>query len=184
MKSAFKGVIFWIGQKDVEVQLSANKGMVLSKKCEEMQAGYAQKLSEVENAYTEKLKQVHTGYQKAMKKIQAMDQERESLLKDKKELQEKYTQKSRYLVKLYVLEGTLYYERSINRRLDAVDINLMARVDRREQKLIFKELLKPKAIIILKAVGFANELIWFTNGRLKIVSSALCQTEEEAGRNV
>ena len=43
--------------------------------------------------------------------------------------------------------------------MDAVDINLMAWVDRRGQKLIFKELLKPKEINSLKSISSADELI-------------------------
>ena len=97
MKSAFKGVIFWIEQKDVEVQLSVNKALHFRQKCEQMQAAYSQKMSQVEEAYTAKLQQVHSGYQKAMKKIQGMEHEREIMMKDKKEIQEKYTEKSRYL---------------------------------------------------------------------------------------
>lgn len=97
MKSAFKGVTFWIGQKDVEVQLSVNKALQFRQKCEEMQAAYSQKMSQVEEAYTSKLQQAHAGYQKAMKKIQAMENEKEAMQKDKKEIQEKYTEKSRFL---------------------------------------------------------------------------------------
>jgi hypothetical protein len=96
MKSAFKGVVFWIGQKDVEVQVSVNKALHFRQKCEQMQAAYTQKMSQVEEAYTAKLQQVHSGYQKALKKIQGLEQERETTLKDKKEIQEKYTEKSRY----------------------------------------------------------------------------------------
>lgn len=98
MKSAFKGVVFWIGQKDVEVQLSVNKALHFRQKCEQMEAAYSQKMSQAEEAYNAKLQQVHAGYQKAMKKIQAMEQERETTQKDKKEIQEKYTEKSRFLI--------------------------------------------------------------------------------------
>lgn len=84
MKSAFKGVVFWIGQKDVENQVTVNKAMALKQKCEEMQS-----------KYMEKLEQVHAAYQKAMKKVQALEHEKDQLTKDKNELQEKYTEKSR-----------------------------------------------------------------------------------------
>ncbi|KAL3699973.1 hypothetical protein R1sor_017995 [Riccia sorocarpa] len=89
MKSAFKGVVFWIGQKDVEAQLTVNKAIELRQKFEEMQ-----------NKFKEKLQQVHTGYQKAVKKIQALQEEKESLLKEKNELQEKYAEKARQKRKL------------------------------------------------------------------------------------
>ncbi|KAJ7547563.1 hypothetical protein O6H91_08G092200 [Diphasiastrum complanatum] len=89
MKSAFKGVIFWIEQKDVEAQLTVTKARQLHKKYEEMQSKYMQKIE-----------QVHSGYQKAMKKIQALEQEKESLAKDNAELQEKFAEKSRSKRKL------------------------------------------------------------------------------------
>ncbi|CAM6082780.1 unnamed protein product [Calypogeia fissa] len=89
MKSAFKGVVFWIGQKDVEAQVTVTKAMQLREKFEEMQT-----------KYMEKLQQVHSAYQKAMKKLQALEEEKESILKDKNELQEKYSEKSRQKRKL------------------------------------------------------------------------------------
>lgn len=95
MKSAFKGVVFWIGQKDVEVKVTVNKAMQLRQKCEQIQTSYTEKMKQVEASYLGKLQEVHGGYQKAMKKIQAMDHEQENLMKDKVELQEKYTEKSR-----------------------------------------------------------------------------------------
>ena len=85
MKSAFKGVMFWLGQKEVESQLTISKAVQLKKKYEEMQT-----------KYMEKLEQVHAAYQKAMKKCQLLEHEKENLVKDKNELQEKYTEKSRY----------------------------------------------------------------------------------------
>lgn len=102
MKSAFKGVVFWIGQKDVEVQLSVNKALQFRQKCEQMQDDYSQKMNQVEEAYNSKLQQVHAGYQKAMKKIKDMEHEKETMQKDKKEVQEKYTEKSRFQTSLSV----------------------------------------------------------------------------------
>ena len=95
MKCAFKGVNFWIEQKDVEVQLSVNKAGQFRQQCEQMQAVYNQKMGQVEEAYSTKLQQVQAAYQKAMKKIQGIEQEKEAIVKDKKEIQEKYTEKSR-----------------------------------------------------------------------------------------
>ncbi|KAH9330387.1 hypothetical protein KI387_002495, partial [Taxus chinensis] len=90
MKSAYRGVAFWMGQKDVEMQATVSKIMQQYRgKCEEMQG-----------KFTEKLEQVHTAYQKAVKKIHLMQQEVESLTKDKEELQEKYAEKSRQKRKL------------------------------------------------------------------------------------
>eukprot|EP00897_Mesotaenium_endlicherianum_P001039 jgi/Mesen1/10936/ME000095S10268 len=89
MKSAFKGVTFWIGQKEVEGQLIVTKAMHLKQKYEEMQV-----------KYMEKLEQTHTAYQKAMKKVQYLEHEKDNLLKDKTELQDKYSEKSRQKRKL------------------------------------------------------------------------------------
>lgn len=86
MKSAYKGVMFWIGQKEVESQLTVNKAMHLKQKYEEMQ-----------EKYVEKLEQVHAAYQKAMKKIKMLENEKENMNRDKLELQQKYTEKSRYV---------------------------------------------------------------------------------------
>ncbi|BBM99145.1 E3 ubiquitin-protein ligase CCNP1IP1 [Marchantia polymorpha subsp. ruderalis] len=96
MKSAFKGVVFWLGQKDVEAQVTVSKAMQLRQKFEEMQT-----------KYMEKLQQVHAGYQKAMKKLQCVQEEKDSLLKDRKELQEKYAEKARQKRKLEEMYETL-----------------------------------------------------------------------------
>nr|XP_024382544.1 E3 ubiquitin-protein ligase CCNB1IP1 homolog isoform X3 [Physcomitrium patens] len=105
----------WINM-DVEVQLSVNKALHFRQKCEQMQGAYAQKMRQVEEAYTAKLQQVHSGYQKAMKKIQAMDHEKEVMLKDKKEIQEKYTEKSRQKRKLEEMYDALRKEYELLRR--------------------------------------------------------------------
>lgn len=84
MKSAYKGVIFWIGQKDVETQATMSKVIQMRKRFEEMQTKYA-----------EKMEQLHGAYEKAMKRIQQLEAENESIKKDQAELQEKYTEKSR-----------------------------------------------------------------------------------------
>lgn len=84
MKSAYKGVMFWIGQKEVESQVTFSKAMHLKQKYDEMQ-----------NKYMEKLEQVHGAYQKAMKKIQMLEHEKENMMRDKAELQQKYTEKSK-----------------------------------------------------------------------------------------
>ncbi|XP_057859580.2 E3 ubiquitin-protein ligase CCNB1IP1 homolog isoform X1 [Cryptomeria japonica] len=100
MKSAYKGVAFWLGQKDVEMQATVSKVLQQYRgKCEEMQT-----------KFTEKLEQVHTAYQKAVKKIHLMQQEVESLSKDKEELQEKYAEKSRQKRKLEEMYDALRNE--------------------------------------------------------------------------
>ena len=53
-------------------------------KCEGMQA-----------KFSEKMEQVHTAYQKMGKRCQMMEQEVANLTKDKQELQEKFSEKSR-----------------------------------------------------------------------------------------
>ena len=85
MKSAYRSVMFYLGQKELEMQCKMNKIVgQCRQKCEAMQ-----------EKFTEKLEQVHTAYQKMAKRCQIMEQEIENLSKDKQELQEKYAEKSR-----------------------------------------------------------------------------------------
>ena len=77
--------MFYIGQKELEMQFKMNRIVAQCKqKCETMQ-----------EMLTEKLEQVHTEYQKMAKRCQMLEQEIESLSKDKQELQEKFSEKSR-----------------------------------------------------------------------------------------
>ncbi|MCO5587859.1 hypothetical protein L7F22_041811 [Adiantum nelumboides] len=99
MKSAFKGISFWIGQKDVEAQLTMKKAMQLRQRFEQMQT-----------KFQEKLEQLHGAYQKAVKRIQASEQEIETLSKDRAELQEKYAEKSRQKRKLEEMYDNLRNE--------------------------------------------------------------------------
>lgn len=86
MKSAYRSVMFYIGQKELEMQFKMNKVVAQCRqKCEAMQA-----------KFSEKLEQVHAAYQKMAKRCQIMEQEIESLSKDKQELQEKFAEKSRF----------------------------------------------------------------------------------------
>ncbi|XVF79095.1 hypothetical protein PTKIN_Ptkin14bG0191800 [Pterospermum kingtungense] len=90
MKSAYRSVMFYIGQKELEMQYKMNKIVAQCRqKCEAMQ-----------EKFSEKLEQVHTAYQKMAKRCQMMGQEIESLSKDKLELQEKFSEKSRQKRKL------------------------------------------------------------------------------------
>ncbi|KAL8159344.1 hypothetical protein V2J09_000881 [Rumex salicifolius] len=90
MKSAYKSVMFYISQKELEMQCKMNRLMSQCRqKCELMQ-----------EKFTEKLEQVHTAYQKMAKRCQMMEQEIENLSKDKQELQEKFAEKSRQKRKL------------------------------------------------------------------------------------
>lgn len=85
MKSAYRSVMFYIGQKELEMQFKMNRIVAQCRqKCEAMQ-----------EKFTEKLEQVHGAYQKMARKCQVMEQEIESLSKDKQELQEKFSEKSR-----------------------------------------------------------------------------------------
>lgn len=85
MKSAYRSVMFYMGQKELEIQFKMNKIVAQCRqKCETMQ-----------EKFTEKLEQVHTAYQKMAKKCQMMQQEIESITKDNQELQEKFAEKSR-----------------------------------------------------------------------------------------
>ncbi|KAK8939807.1 hypothetical protein KSP40_PGU018554 [Platanthera guangdongensis] len=90
MKSAYRSVMFYIGQKELEMQYKMNKIIgQCRQKCESMQ-----------EKFTEKMEQVHTAYQKMAKRCQMMEQENEILTKDRQELQEKYAEKSRQKRKL------------------------------------------------------------------------------------
>uniref|UniRef100_A0A453NWA3 RING-type domain-containing protein n=1 Tax=Aegilops tauschii subsp. strangulata TaxID=200361 RepID=A0A453NWA3_AEGTS len=84
MKSAYRSVMFYIGQKDLEMQYKMNRIVgQCRQKCEVMQA-----------KFTEKLEEVHAAYQKMAKRCQLMEQEIENLTRDKQELQEKFAEKS------------------------------------------------------------------------------------------
>lgn len=90
MKSAYRSVMFYIGQKELEMQCKMNRIVSQCRqKCEAMQ-----------EKFTEKLEQLHTAYQKMAKRCQMMEQEIENLSKDKQELQEKFSEKSRQKRKL------------------------------------------------------------------------------------
>ncbi|KAI0487926.1 hypothetical protein KFK09_027749 [Dendrobium nobile] len=90
MKTAYRSVMFYIGQKELEMQYKMNKIVgQCRQKCESMQ-----------EKFTEKLEQVHAAYQKMAKRCQIMEQENASLTKDRQELQEKYAEKSRQKRKL------------------------------------------------------------------------------------
>jgi len=85
MKSAYRSVMFYIGQKDLEMQYKMNRIVgQCRQKCELMQA-----------KFSEKMEEVHTAYQKMAKRCQLMEQEIENLTRDKQELQEKFAEKSR-----------------------------------------------------------------------------------------
>ncbi|KAH6775532.1 RING/U-box superfamily protein [Perilla frutescens var. hirtella] len=90
MKSAYRSVSFYIGQRDLEMQYKMNKIVAQCRqKCEAMQ-----------EKCREKLEQVYTAYQKMTKRCQMLEQERENLSKDKQELQEKFAEKCRQKRKL------------------------------------------------------------------------------------
>ncbi|XP_030928515.1 E3 ubiquitin-protein ligase CCNB1IP1 homolog isoform X2 [Quercus lobata] len=90
MKSSYRSVMFYLGQKELEWQCKMNRIVAQCRqKCEAMQ-----------EKFTEKLEQVHTAYQKMAKRCQMMEQEIESLSKDKQELQDKFSEKSRQKRKL------------------------------------------------------------------------------------
>ncbi|XP_057461749.1 E3 ubiquitin-protein ligase CCNB1IP1 homolog isoform X4 [Actinidia eriantha] len=90
MKSAYRSVMFYIGQKELEMQFKMNRIVAQCRqKCEAMQ-----------EKFTEKMEQVHTAYQKMAKRCHMLEQEIESLSKDKQELQDKFSEKSRQKRKL------------------------------------------------------------------------------------
>lgn len=85
MKSAYRSVMFYIGQKELEMQYKLNRIVgQCRQKCEDMQA-----------KFNEKMEEAHAAYQKMAKRCQMMGQEIENLTRDKQELQEKFAEKSR-----------------------------------------------------------------------------------------
>ncbi|GLU17781.1 hypothetical protein SLE2022_341350 [Rubroshorea leprosula] len=90
MKSAHRSVMFYIGQKELEMQYKMNR----------IVAQFRQKCETMQEKFSEKLEQIHTAYQKMAKRCQMMEQEIEHLSKDKQELQEKFAEKSRRKRKL------------------------------------------------------------------------------------
>lgn len=107
MKSAYRSVMFYIGQKELEMQFKMNR----------IVAQYRQKCEAMQEKFTEKLEQVHTAYQKMAKRCQMMEQEIESLSKDKQELQEKFSEKSRQKRKLDEMYDQLRSEYESMKRL-------------------------------------------------------------------
>uniref|UniRef100_A0A6N2LI31 RING-type domain-containing protein n=1 Tax=Salix viminalis TaxID=40686 RepID=A0A6N2LI31_SALVM len=65
MKSAYRSVMFYIGQRELEMQYKMNRVVAQCRqKCESMQ-----------EKFTEKLEQLHTAYQKIAERCQMMEQE-------------------------------------------------------------------------------------------------------------
>ncbi|XP_078170537.1 E3 ubiquitin-protein ligase CCNB1IP1 homolog isoform X1 [Carex rostrata] len=100
MKSMYKSIMFYMGQKELEMKHKMN--MVV--------AQYRQRCEAMQEKFTEKLEQVHTAYQKMGKRCQMMQQEVDALTKDKQELQEKYAEKSRQKRKLEEMHDQLRNE--------------------------------------------------------------------------
>ncbi|CAH8386894.1 unnamed protein product [Eruca vesicaria subsp. sativa] len=90
MKSAYRSVMFYISQRDLEMQCKMNRVV----------AQCRQKYEGMQAKFSEKMEQMQTAYQKMGKRCQMMEQEVESLAKDKQELQEKFSEKSRQKRKL------------------------------------------------------------------------------------
>ncbi|KAL6602837.1 hypothetical protein ACP70R_043198 [Stipagrostis hirtigluma subsp. patula] len=90
MKSAYRSIMFYIGQKELVMQYKMNQ---IVGQCR-------QKIELMQGKFTQKLEELHGAYQKMGKKCQMMEQEIENLTKDKQELQEKFAEKSRQKRKL------------------------------------------------------------------------------------
>ncbi|KAK9132312.1 hypothetical protein Scep_011840 [Stephania cephalantha] len=117
MKSAYRSVMFYIGQKELEMQYKLNKIVAQCRqKCEVMQ-----------EKFTEKLEQACVAYQKMAKRCQMMEQEIENLSKDKQELQEKFSEKSRQKRKLDEMYDQLRSECESMKRSAIQPSNLFSR---------------------------------------------------------
>ncbi|KAI4302516.1 hypothetical protein MLD38_038250 [Melastoma candidum] len=113
MKTAYRSVMFYIGQRELEMQFKMNRII----------AQYRQKCEVMQEKFTEKLEQVHTAYQKMAKRCQMMEQEIESLSKDKQELQEKFSEKSRQKRKLDEMYDQLRSEFESSKRSAIQPVN-------------------------------------------------------------
>ncbi|CAN1162904.1 E3 ubiquitin-protein ligase CCNB1IP1 homolog, partial [Linum perenne] len=106
MKSTYKSIMFYIGQKELEMQFKMNRIVgQCRQKCEALQ-----------EKCTEKLEQIHNAYQKMAKRCHMMEQEIESLNKDKQELQEKFSEQSRQKRKLEEMYDQLRSENESMKR--------------------------------------------------------------------
>ncbi|CAL9202060.1 unnamed protein product [Musa hybrid cultivar] len=119
MKSAYRSVMFYNGQKELEMQYKMNK---IIGQCR-------QKCEALHEKFTVKLEQVHTAYQKMAKKCQMMEKEIESLSKDKQELQEKYAEKSRQKRKLDEMYDKLRSEYESVKRSSVQPANFFSRAE-------------------------------------------------------
>ncbi|CAL1357827.1 unnamed protein product [Linum trigynum] len=127
MKSTFKSVMFYIGQKELEMQFKLSR----------LAAQYRQKFEATQEKFNEKLEQVYAAYQKAAKRCQMMEQEnerlrkdREELQRDKAELQEKFSEQSRQKRKLEDMYDQLKREyESVKRSAIQPASNFYARND-------------------------------------------------------
>ncbi|XP_071696521.1 E3 ubiquitin-protein ligase CCNB1IP1 homolog isoform X2 [Rutidosis leptorrhynchoides] len=119
MKSAYRSVMFYIGQKELEMQFKMNRIVAQCRqKCETMQ-----------EKFTEKMEQIHTAYQKMSKRCQMMEQEIENLSKDKQELQEKFSEKSRQKRKLDEMYDQLRSEYESVKRSAIQPANFFSRTE-------------------------------------------------------
>lgn len=87
MKCAFRSIMYYIGQRDLEMQVKMNKVV----------AQCRQKYEAMQEKLTQKLEEAYGAYQKMGKRCQMLDQENENLSKDKQELQEKFSEKCRLI---------------------------------------------------------------------------------------
>ncbi|KAH6780846.1 RING/U-box superfamily protein [Perilla frutescens var. hirtella] len=90
MKCVYRSIMFYIGQRDVEMQVKMSKVVA---QCRQKYEAMQEKLSE-------KLEEAFTAYQKMTKRCQIVEQENANLSKDKLELQEKFSEKCRQKRKL------------------------------------------------------------------------------------
>ncbi|KAJ3692096.1 hypothetical protein LUZ60_012446 [Juncus effusus] len=110
MKSAYRSVMFEIGQKELEMEYKMNR----------LVAQYRQKFEGMQAKFQEKMEEVQSAYQKMGKKCQLMEKEIESLSKDKQELQDKYAEKSRQKRKLDEMYDQLRTEYEFSKRTAAI----------------------------------------------------------------
>ncbi|KAG8502385.1 hypothetical protein CXB51_000450 [Gossypium anomalum] len=101
IQGAYRSVMFYIRQKELEIQYKMKRIALCWQKSEAMQ-----------EKFSEKLEQVHTAYQSLGKRCQMIQQEIENLSKEKQELQEKFSDNSR---PVYIF---FFYHRKVDEMYD------------------------------------------------------------------
>ncbi|KAJ9542125.1 hypothetical protein OSB04_028631 [Centaurea solstitialis] len=100
MKSLYRSVMFFLGQRDLELWSETNRRV----------AQFREKWEAMKEKLTQEMEQLNTAYQKMLETCQVMEEEIQTLSKDKQELQEKFSEKSKQKRKLEEMYDQLNIE--------------------------------------------------------------------------